>query len=166
MEYPAFTAAALRNCDRWPIPLRRVPIAVRRRPHRRRVQQGDAVWCPPAMARSLWLGCHCGAQNRQGQPCSVKVEAGKRRCRFHGGLSTGPKTAEGAPVLLRRSGDGIRSDHSGLGDGQESQRHSRERLGVEHERVTKAGRSLAVSARNRFALDSTQGRQRMCGMQA
>jgi len=25
----------------------------------------------------------------------VKVEPGKRRCRFHGGLSTGPKTSEG-----------------------------------------------------------------------
>jgi hypothetical protein len=37
----------------------------------------------------------CGAQNRQGKPCSVKVEPGKRRCRFHGGLSTGPKTAAG-----------------------------------------------------------------------
>jgi hypothetical protein len=37
----------------------------------------------------------CGAQNRQGKPCSVKVEPGKRRCRFHGGLSTGPKSEEG-----------------------------------------------------------------------
>jgi len=33
--------------------------------------------------------------NRQGKPCAVKVEPGKRRCRFHGGLSTGPKTAAG-----------------------------------------------------------------------
>ena len=37
----------------------------------------------------------CGARNRQGKPCSVRVEPGKRRCRFHGGLSTGPKTAAG-----------------------------------------------------------------------
>ena len=37
----------------------------------------------------------CGARNRQGKPCAVKVEPGKRRCRFHGGLSTGPKTATG-----------------------------------------------------------------------
>ena len=37
----------------------------------------------------------CGARNRRGQPCAVRVEPGKRRCRFHGGLSTGPKTAEG-----------------------------------------------------------------------
>jgi hypothetical protein len=37
----------------------------------------------------------CGARNRQGKPCAVRVEPGKARCRFHGGLSTGPKTAAG-----------------------------------------------------------------------
>ena len=37
----------------------------------------------------------CGARNRQGKPCAVRVEPGKRRCRFHGGLSTGPRTAKG-----------------------------------------------------------------------
>jgi hypothetical protein len=37
----------------------------------------------------------CGARNRQGLPCAVRVEPGKKRCRFHGGLSTGPRTAEG-----------------------------------------------------------------------
>ena len=37
----------------------------------------------------------CGARNRQAKPCGVRVEPGKRRCRFHGGLSTGPKTTAG-----------------------------------------------------------------------
>jgi hypothetical protein len=37
----------------------------------------------------------CAARNRRGEPCSVKVVPGKRRCRFHGGVSTGPKTAAG-----------------------------------------------------------------------
>lgn len=37
----------------------------------------------------------CGARTRKGAPCLVRVEPGKRRCRFHGGLSTGPRTAEG-----------------------------------------------------------------------
>src|SRR6476619_5373141 len=37
----------------------------------------------------------CGARNRQGERCAVRVEPGKARCRFHGGLSTGPRTAEG-----------------------------------------------------------------------
>ena len=37
----------------------------------------------------------CGAWNRQGNPCGNRVVPGKRRCRFHGGLSTGPRTEEG-----------------------------------------------------------------------
>jgi hypothetical protein len=37
----------------------------------------------------------CCARTRKGVPCLVRVEPGKRRCRFHGGLSTGPRTAEG-----------------------------------------------------------------------
>jgi hypothetical protein len=37
----------------------------------------------------------CGARSRNGKPCQVRVEPGKRRCRFHGGLSTGPKTVAG-----------------------------------------------------------------------
>ncbi|MGO8839958.1 MAG: HGGxSTG domain-containing protein [Methyloceanibacter sp.] len=32
---------------------------------------------------------------RRAPPVWVRVEPGKRRCRFHGGLSTGPRTAEG-----------------------------------------------------------------------
>ena len=37
----------------------------------------------------------CGAKTRKGTPCRGKSEPGKRRCRFHGGKSTGPRTAEG-----------------------------------------------------------------------
>ena len=37
----------------------------------------------------------CGAKTRKGTPCRAKSEPGRKRCRFHGGLSTGPKTAEG-----------------------------------------------------------------------
>ena len=37
----------------------------------------------------------CGAKTRTGAPCRAKSEPGRRRCRFHGGLSTGPKTLEG-----------------------------------------------------------------------
>lgn len=37
----------------------------------------------------------CGAKTRQGNPCRAKSEPGRNRCRFHGGLSTGPKTAAG-----------------------------------------------------------------------
>ena len=34
----------------------------------------------------------CGAKTRSGAPCAKFPMEGKRRCRLHGGLSTGPKT--------------------------------------------------------------------------
>lgn len=37
----------------------------------------------------------CGAKTRTGQACQMKVVPGKKRCRLHGGLSTGPKTKAG-----------------------------------------------------------------------
>lgn len=38
----------------------------------------------------------CGAKrHRDGQSCKALSEPGKRRCRFHGGRSTGPRTEEG-----------------------------------------------------------------------
>jgi hypothetical protein len=37
----------------------------------------------------------CCAKTRAGVPCIMRVLPRKRRCRFHGGLSTGPRTAEG-----------------------------------------------------------------------
>jgi hypothetical protein len=42
----------------------------------------------------------CGAKTRQGTPCKAGAIWSRRtrrytRCRNHGGLSTGPKTAEG-----------------------------------------------------------------------
>ena len=37
----------------------------------------------------------CGAQTRKGGPCKAQRLPGKTRCRFHGGMSTGPRTPEG-----------------------------------------------------------------------
>lgn len=37
----------------------------------------------------------CGAKTRAGHPCRGKSEPGKRRCKWHGGRSTGPRTTEG-----------------------------------------------------------------------
>lgn len=37
----------------------------------------------------------CGAMTRKGTPCRCKPLSGKRRCKFHGGASTGPRTPEG-----------------------------------------------------------------------
>jgi hypothetical protein len=50
----------------------------------------------------LWIGRRpkrlqprCGAKTRAGTPCKMRAVEGKKRCRLHGGLSTGPKTAAG-----------------------------------------------------------------------
>ena len=40
-------------------------------------------------------GQSCGARTRRGTACQKTPLAGKTRCRLHGGLSTGPRTAEG-----------------------------------------------------------------------
>jgi hypothetical protein len=37
----------------------------------------------------------CHARTRAGGTCLVRAEPGKARCRFHGGLSAGPRTEEG-----------------------------------------------------------------------
>lgn len=37
----------------------------------------------------------CGANTKVGGTCKMKVIPGKHRCKFHGGKSTGPRTAEG-----------------------------------------------------------------------
>lgn len=37
----------------------------------------------------------CAARTRAGTPCLNRVVGGKRRCRLHGGLSTGARTKEG-----------------------------------------------------------------------
>ncbi|MEO9514936.1 MAG: HGGxSTG domain-containing protein [Paracoccaceae bacterium] len=43
----------------------------------------------------------CGAKTRKGHPCRMKSEAGKRRCKFHGGKSTGPRTPEGKARIAK-----------------------------------------------------------------
>ena len=37
----------------------------------------------------------CGARTRSNSLCAKHPIKGKRRCRLHGGLSTGPRTREG-----------------------------------------------------------------------
>jgi hypothetical protein len=43
-----------------------------------------------------WERVQCGGKRRRdGQPCQALSVPGKRRCKWHGGASTGPKTPEG-----------------------------------------------------------------------
>ena len=37
----------------------------------------------------------CGARTSTGSACAAKVCSGRKRCKWHGGLSTGPRTVEG-----------------------------------------------------------------------
>lgn len=51
---------------------------------------------------TLDRGGRCGARCRSkgGAPCKAPRVKGKRRCKLHGGLSTGPRTAEGRARAL------------------------------------------------------------------
>lgn len=48
-------------------------------------------------------GLRCGAMTRKGTPCKrqpISLTTGNGKCRNHGGLSTGPKTAAGRARAL------------------------------------------------------------------
>ncbi len=42
----------------------------------------------------------CGAKTQSGRPCRAKSLPSKKRCKWHGGCSTGPKTIEGKAKAL------------------------------------------------------------------
>ena len=62
----------------------------------------------------------CGARRRRdGQPCEALSVPGKKRCKWHGDCSTGPRTVEGkarvaANLRKRRSASnaGVKRRHS------------------------------------------------------
>lgn len=83
----------------------RALIPVRRR-ERHAVARAAArpVARPPSAERP-----RCGARCRDGSPCAAPVvwppgEGPRRRCRMHGGLSTGPRTPEGRARALAAIG--------------------------------------------------------------
>jgi DNA-binding XRE family transcriptional regulator len=43
----------------------------------------------------------CQAKTRKGTPCRMQPAPGKKRCKLHGGMSTGPKTVEGRQAISR-----------------------------------------------------------------
>ena len=57
--------------------------------------EAQARWAARAEAQRARRRVRCGALTRKGTPCRALSEPGRRRCRFHGGRSTGPRTAEG-----------------------------------------------------------------------
>jgi hypothetical protein len=46
-------------------------------------------------ALAVHLALRCGARTRRGTRCQAPAMRGKKRCRLHGGKSTGPRTPEG-----------------------------------------------------------------------
>ena len=42
----------------------------------------------------------CGAKNRRGVPCMGATLRGKKRCKHHGGASTGPRSAAGLARIV------------------------------------------------------------------
>lgn len=60
-----------------------------------------AAWKAREAQRQATRRVACGAKrHRDGRPCQARSEPGKRRCRFHGGRSTGPRTPEGKARAL------------------------------------------------------------------
>lgn len=58
---------------------------------RARITSAEPERCQPSKVRVI-----CGARRRRdGQPCQALSVPGKRRCKWHGGASTGPRTDEG-----------------------------------------------------------------------
>ena len=56
-----------------------------------------SFWLPGlAAAREV---PRCGAKNRAGTECQAPAMRGKRRCRLHGGKSTGAKTEAGIEAI-------------------------------------------------------------------
>lgn len=59
----------------------------------------------PILPKECWY-MSCGARNRKGLPCKRTDLYANGRCKFHGGASTGPRTAEGK---RRSARNGFRS---------------------------------------------------------
>ena len=58
-------------------------------------------WLAAGRARQAAQRVQCGAsKHRDGKPCRALSEPGKRRCKWHGGCSTGPRTEEGKAKAL------------------------------------------------------------------
>jgi hypothetical protein len=74
------------------------------------------VWRVPKSKRRPPV---CGARTVKGTPCQARALPGKTRCKFHGGMSTGPKTEEGRAAIAvsnrrrkaeRTEGEGVKGD--------------------------------------------------------
>jgi hypothetical protein len=65
-----------------------------REQRRGRLQNGN----PPG---DYMTAPRCGAKTRKGSACLAPAMRWRKRCRLHGGKSTGPRTAEGRARMLQ-----------------------------------------------------------------
>ncbi len=68
----------------------------------------------------------CGARNRRGLPCQCPAMRLRRRCRLHGGKSTGARTAEGLERIRQ-----ARTKHGFYSKAQKAERREAKRLARE-----------------------------------
>ena len=66
-----------------------------------RIEQELARLAKSRAQRLALARVRCNAKTRKGTPCKALSEFGKRRCKFHGGRSTGPKTQAGRDAISR-----------------------------------------------------------------
>lgn len=82
--------------------VRRYAVAYLR--EERRLSYRESLACVSALNQKARLtprpGEKCGAKTRRGTPCQCKAGP-NGRCKFHGGMSTGPKTARGKQIAAR-----------------------------------------------------------------
>ena len=66
-----------------------------------RIEQELARLAKSRAQRLSLARVRCNAKTRKGTPCKALSKPGKRRCKFHGGRSTGPKTRAGRDAISR-----------------------------------------------------------------
>lgn len=64
-------------------------------PDTKRIEAELARMAKAHAQRQATMRMRCNAKTRKGTPCRALSLPGKQRCKFHGGLSTGPRTIEG-----------------------------------------------------------------------
>ena len=99
-----------------------IPLPPVERTKRKQNQSTFGYFVTPKRARHGVLEKQdkkCGANTRKGTKCGAPALSGKSRCKLHGGLSTGPKTAEGR----MRIADGQRKRWSYRRTGNVSELH-------------------------------------------
>ena len=94
----------------------------------------------------------CGAKTRAGSPCKQRTIYSSGRCKFHGGLSTGPKTDEGKKIAAGNYQQRLSRDHEPHED----------MLNAHFQKITPSLKIIARKARTTFSQDKGGARLVRC----